>query len=160
MNNLERNSTTEYGHQNNLYKSTKYTKLHACIRNYCLKLYNDWPFKSQFNDNREEFCSKVPTCANGDTRGLMPPSRSICATVHAILSSLITRKMEKTLRPFVHWNTILDLKKNKWINYFKVSPPRIAAKNRQSGFNANLHCQKYNMNLCLRHRHKWVTTQQ
>lgn len=28
------------------------------------------------------------TCAKGDNRGLMPPSRSICAIVHAILSSL------------------------------------------------------------------------
>uniref|UniRef100_A0A7C9EID0 Uncharacterized protein n=1 Tax=Opuntia streptacantha TaxID=393608 RepID=A0A7C9EID0_OPUST len=50
------------------------------------------------------------TCAKGDRRGLMPPSRSICATVHAILSS------------------------------FNVSPPRIAAKKSPSGFNANLHC--------------------
>lgn len=28
------------------------------------------------------------TCANGDIRGLTPPSRSICAIVQAILSSL------------------------------------------------------------------------
>lgn len=28
------------------------------------------------------------TCAKGDSRGLMPPSRSICAIVQAIRSSL------------------------------------------------------------------------
>lgn len=37
----------------------------------------------------------------------------------------------------------LDLIEITVIDNFKVSPPRIAPKNRPSGFNANLHCHKF-----------------
>lgn len=43
----------------------------------------------------EDFQQIKHTCAKGDTRGLMPPSRSICATVQAILSSLVTSMSNK-----------------------------------------------------------------
>lgn len=56
------------------------------------------PYQTEKQNNysdpveNENQCNKLHTCAKGDIRGLMPPSRSICATVHAILSSLATKK--------------------------------------------------------------------
>lgn len=83
------------------------------------------------------------TCARGDTLGLMPPSRSICAIVHAILSSLVTRIEYKrnNQRCNPYGKNEINICKRKFDN-FKVSPPKIAARKRPSGFNASLHCQK------------------
>jgi len=75
----------------------------------------------------------------------MPPSRSICAMVHAIRSSLVSETGERQVRQRnlkVRENRILNFLYNLTGHHFSVSPTRIAARKRPSGFNASLHCSQ------------------
>ena len=81
---------------------------------------------------------KYYICANGDILGLTPPSCSMCAIMHAILSSLHKKKISSQAEENYHFARKIKNETN-----FSVSPPKIAAKNKSSCFSANLLCHTY-----------------
>lgn len=105
--------------------------------------------RGDFNITKQEFkyCLQRHTCAKGDIRGLMPPSRSNWLIVHAILSSLVEKSPLQSQRKETKTRIYKSSRKHVVSQFiestnFKVSPPKIAARNRPSGFSANWHCKK------------------